>query len=109
MSRRILILCRSNHDPVAIGDLACKTLLKRAYSYDKDYIRWAGIFDESKTQPTKCHVILDCDVASHDGVTEIPLVCYKAISKDQLTSVIPPKDLPHRIRAGYAWGRRGPP
>jgi hypothetical protein len=88
MSQRIFVSCRSNHDPIAIGNLACQNFLKRAYSYDQDYIRWAGIFDNSKTQPTKCHVLIDCAFKNHDGVTEISLVCYKAISKDELYAIL---------------------
>jgi hypothetical protein len=88
MAQRIFISCRSDHDPIAIGNLACQTHLKRPYSYAEDYIRWAGAFNESNTQSTKCHVLLDCATASHDGVTEIPLVCYKATSKNELYAVL---------------------
>jgi hypothetical protein len=69
-------------DPSVAGDLACQSHLKRAYSYDKDYVRWAGIFDGSKAQVTKRRVLIDCVVANYGGDTEIALICCKAVSKE---------------------------
>jgi hypothetical protein len=60
MAQRIFVTCRSNHDPIAIGHLACQVYLGRGFSYEEDYIRWAGKFDEHTSQPTKCQVLIDC-------------------------------------------------
>jgi hypothetical protein len=79
MVQRIFVSCRSNHDPIDIGHLACQTLLGRSYTYEKDYIRWAGQFG-NKQNPTKCHVLIDCAVTEYNPDNEIPFLCYKVTS-----------------------------
>lgn len=75
MAQRILILCRSNHDPIEIGHLACRTLLGRPYSSKVDYIRWAGEFDDLKAG-RKCQVLVDCNVSERDSSRKVPLTGY---------------------------------
>lgn len=49
MAQRIFVSCRSNHDPIDIGNLACQTLLGRNYLYEDDYLRFIGDFGRLKT------------------------------------------------------------
>ncbi|KAL6410166.1 phosphotransferase enzyme family protein [Ilyonectria robusta] len=77
MAQRVYVLCRSNHDPITVGSLACETLLGRKYTHETDYIRWAGNFENTQN-PTKCHVLVDCSVDDRDPGTKIPLICCKA-------------------------------
>ncbi|KAF2007612.1 hypothetical protein P154DRAFT_517271 [Amniculicola lignicola CBS 123094] len=109
MSQRIFVTCRSNHDPIIVGNLACEALLGRKFIYDKDYIRSAGNF-ENTHNPTKCQVLIDCAVADADPKTKIPLTCYKADSNgDQiiLSCVGSSPMLYTYLQKNYAWGRRG--
>lgn len=79
MSKRIFVTCRSNHDPIVVGNLACEALLQRTFIDGIDYIRSAGSF-ENVHSPTKCQVLVDCAVADRDLISKVPLICYKATS-----------------------------
>jgi hypothetical protein len=81
MSHRIFVMCRSNHDPIEIANLACQNLLRRKYNHESDYVRCAGKF-ESAQENRKCQVLVDCSVGKREVGKGIPLVCYQAISKD---------------------------
>lgn len=127
MAQRIYILCRSNHDPITFGSLACETLLGRKHTHETDYIRWAGN-SENTQNPTKCHVLVDCSVDDRDPGTKIHLLCCKAsfsgirckkncpvihISLKKKSRIISKFDISpmlyQRLKTDYAWDRRGPP
>jgi hypothetical protein len=79
MAQRIFITCRSNHDPLAVGKLACQTQIGRVYDHKVDFLRWAGTFDIAQN-PRKCQVLVDCDSAQYASATEIQLSCYQVSS-----------------------------
>jgi hypothetical protein len=68
MTCRNLILCRSNHDRIEVGRLACRSLLNRDYDPKLDYHSEAEI---------KSQVLVDCNVSSRDPGQNVPLVGYK--------------------------------
>jgi hypothetical protein len=75
MAQRIFITCRSHHDPIEVGHLACQALLGRGYNATKDYIRWAGSFEDKHTL-RKCQVLVDCNVSEASMASEVPLTWY---------------------------------
>lgn len=82
MSQRIFITCRSNHDPIAVGEVACQKQMGRDYDYKVDFIRWAGTFDVADNpNPRKCQVLVDCNIAHSASAEGIPLSCYKVSSE----------------------------
>lgn len=82
MSQRIFITCRSNHDPLAVGKLACQTKLGGDFDCKVDYIRWAVIFDETHNpNPKKCHVLVDSNFAQSASAEGVPLSCYNVSSE----------------------------
>lgn len=86
MSQRIFITCRSNHDPIAVGKLACETKLGRDFDCKVDYIRWAGTFDETHSpNPRKCQVLIDCNFAQSASAEGVPLSCYNISSEGMET------------------------
>jgi hypothetical protein len=81
MAQRIFIKCRSNHDPINIGGLACQQQLGRPFNPDIDHIRWAGNFEPAE-HPRKCQVLVDSNVNLSDGEVPQPkFACYEASTK----------------------------